>query len=238
MHSFYSQMLIFAFAVLTGLSNLYAAETKPETKTEPKARLQGLNYFQKLTGDDADTDKARWDKLYSKNKGYVFGKDPAAFLVESLPLLPVGRALDIAMGEGRNAVYLAKKGFHVVGVDISEIAIRKAKRLATENGTRIRTVIADLSKYQIQPESYEVIMDFYYLNRSLVPQIKKGLKRGGVVIFEGNTVAHMKYDKTQNRAWLLEAGELRELFKDLEIIKYRELDDGKQVVASLVARKP
>ncbi|MBI2604620.1 MAG: methyltransferase domain-containing protein [Deltaproteobacteria bacterium] len=222
-------------ALAMNASSARAATTAPGA---PAAKPgTGLNYFQKLTGDDADTDKARWDKIYSKHKGYVFGKDPASFLVESLPLFPVGRALDIAMGEGRNAVYLAKKGFVVEGVDISEVAVRKAKRLAQDNGVRIRTVIADLNKYQIQPESYEVIMVFYFLSRPLIPQIKKGLKKGGIVVFENNTVDELKYDKTQNRAYLLERGELREMFKDLEILKYREIDNGKHVVASLVARK-
>lgn len=81
-------------------------------------------------------------------------------------------------------------------------------------------------------------MDFYFLSRPLIPQIKKGLKKGGMIIFENYTVAQLKYDKTQNRAYLLEQGELRELFKDLKIIKYSEVDDGKHATASLVAQKP
>lgn len=195
-------------------------------------------YFQNLTGDDADSDKARWDKLYGKHKeGYVFGKEPAGFLARNLKSLPVGRALDIAMGEGRNAVFLAKKGFDVEGVDISAVAIRKAKRLARENGVKIRTIVADLNKYQIEAGRYDVIMVFYYLQRSLVPEIKKGLKKGGVVIFETHTMGQLKHDKAQEKAYLLEAGELRKMFSDLEILKYEEGDDGKNAVASLVARK-
>ena len=196
-----------------------------------------LNYFQKLTGDNTDSDKSRWDKMYSKHKGYVFGKEPAAYLVEVLPQLPKGKALDLAMGEGRNAVYLAKKGFNVDGVDISEVAVRKARKLALESGVRIKTIIADLNKYQVQQEEYDVIMDFYFLNRSLIPQIKKGLKKGGVVVFENYTIAHLKYDKTQNKEYLLNIGELKSLFSDLEILKYREIDTGKQALASIVARK-
>lgn len=197
-----------------------------------------LNYFQKLTGDNSDSDKSRWDKMYSKHKGYVFGKEPAAYLVEVLSLLPKGRALDLAMGEGRNAIYLAKKGFNVDGVDISEVAIRKARRLAMEQGVRVKTIIADLNKYQVEAETYDVILDFYFLNRDLIAQIKKGLKKGGVVVFENYTRAHLKYDKAQNKAYLLNNGELKELFKDFEIVKYREIDNGKEALASIVARKP
>lgn len=211
--------------------------TRREEAEKKTHGSSGYAYFQALTGDDSDSDKSRWDSLYSKHKGYVFGKEPAGFLAENLERLPVGRALDIAMGEGRNAVYLAKKGFEVVGVDISDVAVRKAKRLARENNVRIHTVTQDLNKYKIEPESYDVIMVFYYLQRSLTPEIIKGLKKGGVVVFETNTVDHLKYDKTFNREYLLEKGELKAMFKDLEILKYRETDTGESAVASLVARK-
>ncbi len=162
-----------------------------------------LNYYQKLTGDDSDNDKARWDKLYSKHQGYVFGKEPVQYLVDQLPKLPKGRALDLAMGEGRNAVYMAKKGFNVEGVDISEVAIRKAKRLAQENGVRIRTIAKNINKYQIEEDSYDVILDFYFLNRNMIEGMKKGLKKGGVIILENYTVEHLKYDKTQEKEYLL-----------------------------------
>jgi SAM-dependent methyltransferase len=198
----------------------------------------GYTYYQALTGDDSDSDKTRWDNLYRKSKGYVFGKEPARFLVESLASLRVGRALDIAMGEGRNAVFLAKKGFDVTGVDISEVAIRKAKRLARENKVRIATVGADLNKYQIAPETYDVILVFYYLQRSLAPQIVRGLRPGGILVFETHTVDQLRYDKKYNREYLLAKGELKSMFgKELEIVKYSETDDGKEAVASLVARK-
>ena len=56
-----------------------------------------------VTGEDIEQDRSRWDSLYEKNQGYVFGKEPADILKETVDILPVGRALDIAMGEGRNA---------------------------------------------------------------------------------------------------------------------------------------
>ena len=80
-------------------------------------------------------------------------------------------------------------------------------------------------------------MVFYYLQRTLVPQIIRGLKPGGMVVFENNTVDQLKYDKTQNRAYLLEKGELKNLFGELEIVKYSEIDDGKSAIASLIAKK-
>ena len=192
-----------------------------------------------MTGDDAESDRTQWDQVFDQDV-YVYGKEPAEVLMEHIDILPVGRALDIAMAEGRNAVFLAKKGFVVDGVDISEVAIRKAKRLAKENHVEITTINADLNTYQIKPETYEVILNIQYLQRSLIPQIKRGLKRGGIVVFENETVEQLKLPKSGGirRDYLLNVGELKELFKDFKILYYSEKNDGKEAVARLVAMKP
>jgi len=199
----------------------------------------GSNAYQMVTGDDSDDDRRHWDSLFNTG-AYVFGKDPAGFLREHIQLLPVGHALDIAMGEGRNAVYLAKKGFSVDGVDISEVAIRKAQRLARENRVSINTINADLTTYVVKPESYEAILLVDYLQRSLIPQVKRGLKKGGVVVCENYTVEQLKNPggAQMRRDYLFAKGELRELFKDFKILVYEETNDGKVAKARLIARKP
>ena len=200
---------------------------------------RGANAYQILTGDDIDGDRTHWDQLYRK-KGYLFGTEPAAFLKEVLPRLPRGKVLDIAMGEGRNAVFLGRSGFQVEGVDLSPVALRKARKLAKQAGVRIRTIQADLNGYVIRPESYGIILNINYLQRSLVAQIKKGLRRGGYLVFESYTVDQLKNPGGEEfrRDYLLEKGELRELFRDLQILEYRETNNGKEAVASLLARKP
>jgi tellurite methyltransferase len=208
---------------------VWADEVKPS----------GANAYQMVTGDDSEDDRRHWDKLYN-TRSYVFGKEPALFLKDHSHLLHGGRALDIAMGEGRNAVFLARRGFTVDGVDISEVALRKAKRLARENRVDITTIIADLTNYQIKPDSYNVILNFDYFQRSLIPQIKKGLKRKGIIIYENHTVDQLSNLKGQHirRDYLLNKGELKELFKDFEILVYQETNDGKNAKASMIARKP
>lgn len=198
-----------------------------------------MNAFQKVTGDDAESDRSQWDQVFAQET-YVYGKEPAEILKEYIDVLPVGRALDIAMSEGRNSVYLAKKGFVVDGVDLSEVAIRKAKRLAKENRVQIATINADLNTYQIKPDTYEVIVDIDYLQRTLVPQIKRGLKRGGVVVFENQTLDQLKIPGSSGvpREYLLAPGELKELFKEFKVLHYSETNDGKVAKASLVAMKP
>ncbi len=214
-------------------------EESNRVSSDQELRPRGANAYQMVTGDDAEDDRRQWDAIFN-TRAYVFGKEPAPFLRDNIGLLPVGRVLDIAMSEGRNAVYLAKKGFYVEGVDISEMAIRKAKLLARENHVTINTINADLNHYQIKPATYEVIVNIFYLQRSLIPQIKAGLKKGGVVVFESHTVDQLNNTVGQSlrRDQLLAKGELRELFKDFEILIYRETNDGKDAVASLLARKP
>lgn len=200
---------------------------------------RGINQYQKITGDDSDDDKNQWDQMYA-SKEYVYGTDPAPFVVEHVDLLPKGRAMDIAMGEGRNSVYLAKKGFVVEGVDYSEEALRKAKRLAANQHVVIDTINADLNLFKFKENQYDVMLNINYLQRSLIPVIKRGLKRGGVVVFENHTVEQLKNVKGQAIPddYLLKSGELKSLFKDFEILVYRETNDGKDAMASLIARKP
>ena len=192
-----------------------------------------------VTGTDADDDRSHWDQLYRTSQ-YVFGTEPAIFLKDHVHDLPVGKVLDIAMGEGRNAVFMAKKGFQVEGVDYSDVAIQKAKRLARNQRVNITTINADLNHYSIKPETYDVILNIDFLLRPLVPQIKKGLKKGGVVVFENYTIDQLKNPSGQGmrRDYVLNPGELRELFRDFQILVYRETNDGKDAKASLIARKP
>jgi tellurite methyltransferase len=165
--------------------------------------------------------------------------EPSDFLVENIRLLPTGRALDIAMGAGRNAVYLAKMGFDVEGVDISSEAVESALRLAGEKGVSIRAKTADLEReYRIEPQAYDVIICFNYLQRSLIPQIKQGLKQGGMVVYETFTVEQAQFGHPRNPDFLLKPNELLDMFRDLFCRHYREgIIENRKAVASLIAQK-
>lgn len=229
-------LLVFLAPLALTLAQAEEEGDDPVGATGSRSRATRL---MQLTGDgDFGDDRTAWDRTYQR-KGYVFGKDPAPFLRDNVGRLPKGRALDIAMGEGRNAVFLAKKGFLAEGVDISTVGLRKARRLAAENGVKITAVAADLNKYKITPGRYQVILNFYYLQRSLIPQIKAGLAPGGVVVFEAHTAAQR--DNPGARGWdkefLLEPGELKKAFAEFEILHYTETNDGTNAVASLIAKK-
>jgi len=186
-----------------------------------------------------EQDKMFWDRKY-ETEAYIFGKEPVGFLREHIDLLPRGKALDVAMGEGRNAVFLAKNGFNVDGCDISEIAVKKALDLAKENNVKIHAFVADLETYKLPKDTYDVIACFYYLQRGLVPQMKEALKPGGMIIYETYTIENRErgFEGPKNKDYLLKPNELLDLFKDLKIIYYRELVlNNKKAIASLIAKK-
>lgn len=165
--------------------------------------------------------------------------DPARFLVDNLDLLPVGRVLDVAMGSGRNAVYLAKMGFDVYGVDISPENIANAVYLARKTGVTIRPEIGDLENgYRIAENSYDAIICFNYLQRSLFPQIRNGIKTGGLIIYETFTVDQPQFGKPTNPNFLLKYNELLDKFRGFRCLRYREgILENREAVASIVAQK-
>jgi SAM-dependent methyltransferase len=187
-------------------------------------------------------DQKRWDERFGK-KDFALGKEPNPFLKKHIRLLPKGRALDIASGEGRNAVFLAQNGFEVDAADISERGLKKAQALARKKGVEIQPFLVDLDQYQIEKERYDLIANFYFLKRRLIPRIKKGLKKGGKVIFETYLLEHRTLGTGGPRQakYFLKPNELLRLFKGFRILFYREgifREGGKRkAVASLIAQK-
>ena len=164
---------------------------------------------------------------------------PAQFLVDNIALLPRGRALDVAMGAGRNTIYLAKMGFEVEGVDISPEAVNDALESARNAGVTIRTQVAALDgNYYIEKDTYQVIICFNYLQRSLIPQLKDGLRRGGMVVYETFIVDQAQFGKPRNPNYLLKHNELLNMFRDFRCLRYREgIVEGRKAIASIIAEK-
>jgi 2-polyprenyl-3-methyl-5-hydroxy-6-metoxy-1,4-benzoquinol methylase len=164
---------------------------------------------------------------------------PAQFLVENIELLPKGRALDVAMGAGMNAIYLAKMGFEVEGVDISPETISSALESAEKLGVAIKAQTADLeSDYRIERDAYDVIICFHYLQRSLIPQIKDGLRKGGLAVYETFLVDQAQFGKPRNPDYLLKHNELLNMFGDFRCLRYREgIMPGPKAIASIIAEK-
>lgn len=164
---------------------------------------------------------------------------PAEFLVENVDILPVGKVLDIAMGRGQNAVYLAGLGFDVEGVDISEQSIGDALQLATTKNVTIKAITSDLEKdYHIKDNTYDVIICFNYLQRTLMKQIKTGLKKGGILVYQTFIIDQARFGKPRNPDHLLMHNELLDIFRDFRCLRYHEgIIPGPRAVAGIVAEK-
>ncbi len=166
-------------------------------------------------------------------------KKPSTLLIDYFSLLPKGQVLDVAMGEGRNALYLAEQGFEVEGVDIDQNAVKACRERASKRGIRIQAHIADLTYYQILEENYSVILCFRYLQRDLIPKMKAGLKSGGVIIYETFLIdQHIRFGTPKHREYCFNQNELLRFFQDFRILYYKEgFVTKEKALASLVAQK-
>jgi len=180
-------------------------------------------------------DKKKWNEKYSQKE---VSENASLILEKYVSHANVGVALDVACGTGRNTNFLAQKGFEVDAVDISNVALDKIKKRPT-----INKIEADLDKYNITPNKYDLIVNVNYLNRRIVSQMKDGLKKDGVIIFETYLLAHGDFKiPTMNLDYLLRKNELLHSFIALEVIYYEERIDvnsnGDRVkIASIVAKK-
>jgi len=188
-----------------------------------------------MTSEDA----RRWDERYRNDPRFRSYSQPREFLKQNFHYLPAGGlALDVAMGLGGNAAFLLAHGWSVVGVDISAVAVRQAKR----RHPKLMAVIADMKRFNIPPDTFDLILNFYYLQRGLWPAYKRALRPGGILIFESLTREMLDIKKDIEPSYLLAPGELKREFADLEIIVYREgwtnsRSGIPRAVASLIARR-
>ena len=126
-------------------------------------------------------DKEKWDHKYETPE-YVTGKEPVEWLKDHSEYASMEKAtaLDIASGEGRNAVFAAEKGYGTLAVDISTNGLEKAHALADEKGVTIETCVVDLDSWKIEQNAFDLILCFNFLDRQIFPAIKNALKLGRV----------------------------------------------------------
>ncbi|HJX11520.1 MAG TPA: class I SAM-dependent methyltransferase [Candidatus Binatia bacterium] len=188
-------------------------------------------------------DQVRWDRQHAAGQGtsHASGFLKEILLSDSWPI-PRGRALDIATGKGRNAIFLAEQGFDVVAIDVSPVALDEARRRAAEKSLSISWQQADLEQIELPKTTCDLIVNFNYLQRSLIPQIKAALKPGGHVIFETYLIGQEMIGHPKNPAYLLRHNELLDLFRDFRVLCYREgkFSAGEETAfrAGILAEKP
>lgn len=168
-------------------------------------------------------------------------RPPSCFVVDVVPLLPPGRALDVACGDGRHALYLARHGWTVEAIDFAHAGLVRLLAIARRDGLRVNAVQADLEQFPLPRARYDLVVNVRYLQRSLFGALKDSLRPGGTVVFETFIRDQQQLGHPRNPAFLLERGELATLFSDFEIIRYEEgrfeAESGAAFLARLLARR-
>lgn len=193
-----------------------------------------------------------WNERYSE-AGFAYGTEPNDFLFENFSKLRKGKVLCLAEGEGRNAVFLATKGFDVTAVDLSEVGLEKTLGLAEENKVTVKTVCADLSDFAIDEDYWDSIISVWVHLPSFVrgvvhKKVVRGLKEGGTFLLEAYRPQQIEFgtgggdevDRMPSLKSLQE--ELNGLHFDIGREVIREIHEGKyhngqSAVVQVLARK-
>lgn len=164
----------------------------------------------------------KWNERYTR--GEFMDSGPSPLLEQAVDGVKPGRALDLASGNGRHAIFLAQEGWEVTAVDSAPAAIELIRTRAAAQNLQINIRLADLESgaFRVDSQNWDLICDFYYLQRDLFPAIRSTLVPGGLFV----AAIHMQ-DATpdvrpMNPAFLLNEGELREQFSGWEILHYSE----------------
>lgn len=173
-----------------------------------------------------------WDERFSE-PGFAYGTEPNDFLVSVVDHIPMGKVLCLAEGEGRNAVFLAERGYEVTAVDASAVGLAKAKALAEERGTTVETVLADLADYAIEPTAWQGIVSVFchlppVTRAALHERCLRGLAPGGVFVLEGFTPRQLVLGTGGPKS--------RELLMELEVVR-QELPGLRLEIAREIERE-
>lgn len=195
-----------------------------------------------------------WNTRFSQ-PGYLFGKEPARFLLDYADFLtPGARTLAVADGEGRNSVYLAGLGLDVVAMDSSDVAIEKARLLARDRGVRVDFRLADIAEWPWEEAAYDLVVAIFIQFMGPEPRarvfegMKRTLRPGGTLMLHGYTVEQLAFGTggppfVEN---LYTVQMLKDAFSDMEILHLkayeREVDEGRghsgrSALVDLIVRK-
>jgi len=172
-----------------------------------------------------------WDERYGTTDGYVFGTAPNEFLATHASSIPPGPILCLAEGEGRNAVFLARRGHAVTALDQSAVGLAKARQLAAQQGVSLTTITADLADYRIEPGAWAGIVAIFAhlpvpLRQKINAQIVAGLRPGGVYLSEVYSPAQLAFGTggPKDPALLVPLADLQAELGALDLVIAREYE--------------
>jgi SAM-dependent methyltransferase len=185
-------------------------------------------------------ERLKWEARYRAGERAHDGP-PSSLLERWVAMLPRGRALDVATGFGRNAIFLAKAGFRVDAIDISPTCLAEAARRARRMGVRVRWIEADLDAYALPVARYDLVVNAFFLKRRLFRALCSAVRPGGVLIFETHLEGQESGGPTAG-AHRLRRGELRRRFPGWEVLEHAEglfQENGRSLLLGrIVVRRP
>jgi tellurite methyltransferase len=165
--------------------------------------------------------RAKWNERYADAKSAEAA--PCSVLRDFAHLLPkTGKALDLACGLGGNAIFLARHGLDTLGVDISDVAAGKLTAYAEEHKLPLRAEQHDIVPGTLKPESFDVIVIAYFLDRVLTPTVVGALRHGGLLFHQTFTRETPNPGGPANLAYVLASNELLRLYTGMRLMIYRE----------------
>ena len=184
--------------------------------------------------------RTTWNSRWREKAGDSWLPDP--WLLRVQPLLPGGRALDLACGRGRNSLFLAEQGMSVTALDVSEEALAQLAAEAARRNLPVETRRVDLEAVpQLPVAAYDLVLEFFYLHRPLLPQLLEAVRPGGVVVLRTFSRAGSFSGGPDNPDFVLRPGELLEIFAGWEILLHEEgMEPSRKggSLAGVVARRP
>jgi len=169
----------------------------------------------------SDTDRKKWDERYASG-AYKARKHPTQLLADWIDDLPKGRALDVACGAGRNSLYLAEHGYSVDAIDISAIALERARTSAAERELDVNWIEMDLETEVIPNDHYDLIIIVRYTHPTLVADLIGRLADGGFLLCEQHLMTHCDVVGPTSAAFRTRPNELLGLSTGLRVIYYHE----------------
>ena len=189
--------------------------------------------------------RTKWDSRYSSSQALPGGSPCWILQTHQDKLAGHGSALDIACGLGDNAVFLAQHGYQTYAYDISAVAIKKLTTYAAKYSLPVTAQVYDLESQPLASNAFDIVCVSHFLQRNLFSDIINSLKPGGLIFYQTFVKTDASVNGPKNPEFLLESGELRQAFRNLNIIAYYEDNKGLYYPstpygnqAALLARKP
>lgn len=185
----------------------------------------------------SEADRQKWDAKYS---GGEAPSEPSRLVLQLQDQLPrSGRALDLAGGGGRHALWLARRGLHVTLADISTAGVEIARRRAAEAALPLQTVVVDLDRDR-PAGPWDLIVSCHFLSRPLFQWFPHALAPGGLLLVVQPTKSNLQRHDKPPQPFLLDDGELPSLAAGLEVLHYEEgwLAEGRHDAVLLARRRP